>query len=76
MEALNEILTLNAVAEKLGYKNRRSAIRWCINNGVEILKYHGTNRKYVLLKQFEWVRSQKVVSKLIKKAPELKQQFG
>ena len=76
MEEKSEILNLNMVAEILGYKNRRSAIRWCKNNGVDILRYHGSSRKYVLLKQFEWIRSQKMISKIIKKMPELKQQLG
>lgn len=75
METLNETLTLKNVTEILGYKNRRSAIRWCINNGVEIFSYHGSARKYVLKAQFEWVRYKKLFSKLIKKTPELNQQL-
>jgi hypothetical protein len=75
METMNEILTLNEVAEILDYKNRRSAIRWCINNGVEIFNFHGSARKYVLKAQFEWVRHKKMFSKLIKKTPEINQQL-
>lgn len=72
MEPTNEIMSLKAVADSLGYKNRRSAIRWCINNGVEIFCFHGSARKYVLKAQFEWIRYQKMFTKLIKKNPELK----
>ncbi len=72
METTNEIMNLNKVADTLGYKNRRSAIRWCINNGVEIFSYHGSARKYVLKAQFEWVQYQKMFKKFVKKNPELK----
>jgi len=67
----DEIINIRTVAELLGYKNRRSAIRWCINNGVEILNYHGSKRKYVLAKQFEWIRYQKIFNKIKKRNPDI-----
>lgn len=73
MEKTMEILSIKRVTEILGYKSRRSALRWCINNGVEIFSYHGSARKYVLKAQFEWVRYKKMFSKLVKKTPELSQ---
>lgn len=75
MEADDEILGINVVMRILGYKSRRSALRWCANNGVQILSFHGSPRKYVSLRQFEWVRTKKMVSRLFKKIPELKQKF-
>ena len=51
-----DILTLKVVAKVLGYKNRKSVIRWCLNNGVRICNHHGTNRKFVIAEQFNWVR--------------------
>jgi hypothetical protein len=73
MKTPNETLSLKMVTEILGYRNRRSAIRWCANNGVEIFSYHGSARKFVIKAQFEWVRYQKLFAKIVKKNPELKQ---
>lgn len=52
METPKEILTLKAVADCLGYKNTRTVIRWCINNGVSVFSY-GSKWKFVSVKQFE-----------------------
>lgn len=52
MENNSEILSLNIVAEVLDYKNRRSVLRWCLNNKVILITHIGSRRKYVNKKQF------------------------
>lgn len=71
MDTTHVTMSLKEVADILNYKNRRSAIRWCINNGVEIFSFHGSARKFVIRAQFEWVRYQKMFTKMVKKNPEL-----
>jgi len=52
MEATMEILTLKKAAEILGYRNRRSTVRWCINNGVDLINHIGSRRIFVRASQF------------------------
>lgn len=51
-----ERLRLREVARILGYKDLRSAKRWCENNCVMVLSDIGTKGKYVILKEFEAAR--------------------
>ena len=50
-----KIISLKIVAERLNYKKFRSAVRWCKNNQLLIFKFNGSNRRYVLAEQFEWI---------------------
>lgn len=59
-----EILLLHQLANTLGYKDARSARRWCIKNGVTILKDNGTRRCYVIAAEFEAVRQKAFITSL------------
>jgi len=48
-----ERITIKALAIELGYKDKRSVIKWCKNNGVRILKFIGSNKRYINKNEFE-----------------------
>ena len=45
-------LTLHQVAAQLGYKDPRSARRWCKSNNVALLRDAGTKSSYVIKSEF------------------------
>lgn len=49
-----KLISIRKVAEVLGYKNYKSAFRWCINNELMIIRHNGCRSKYVLTEQFKW----------------------
>lgn len=48
-----ERILLTEILFKLSYKDRRSVIRWCSKNGVNLFKDKGTNRWFALKNEFE-----------------------
>jgi len=55
------IIKLSEVALRLNYKKTISAEKWCINNGLYLITYHGTRGKFVVEEHFEWVRWRKYI---------------
>ena len=48
-----EQISIQETAILLGYKDIRSAKRWCNNNGVKILSDFGSKKQYVIKEEFE-----------------------
>lgn len=48
-----ELLTIKEIQNELQYKDRRSIIRWCQYNNVQIISYVGTYKKFVIKEEFE-----------------------
>lgn len=44
---------IHEIQDKLHYKDRRSAIRWCENNSVELFSDTGSKRLFALNSSFE-----------------------
>jgi hypothetical protein len=50
---MDERIYISEIQLMLHYKTRRSAKRWCKNNGIRIYCDFGTNRHYVLKDELE-----------------------
>jgi hypothetical protein len=59
---MDNIIFLREVADILEYKDKRSAEKWCKENGVEIFCDKETSRKYIIRIQFQYARLKKFIS--------------
>jgi len=59
-----EILFLKEIAHILYFKDYRSVIKWCSNNGVKVFTDSNFKRKYVLKLQFESARLKNIICHL------------
>ena len=50
---MTERIYIQEIQNELQYKDRRSVIRWCKNNNVQIFSYTGSYKKFVLKDEFE-----------------------
>jgi hypothetical protein len=49
---MSERIYIPQIQKELQYRDRRSAQKWCRNNNVRILSDIGSNRQFVLIKEF------------------------
>ena len=62
-------LTLHQVAQQLGYKDTRSARRWCASHSVALLRDTGTKSSYVIKSEF-------IAARLVSIDKYLKKRYG
>lgn len=67
MTASIETLSLQEVAAALGYKDGRTARRWCRMHHVAVFTDAGAKKPYVLKIEFDAVRSKKLIEYVQKK---------
>lgn len=48
-----ERIYITEILIKLSFRDRRSGVRWCSKNGVNLFKDKGTNRWFALKNEFE-----------------------
>lgn len=61
---MNETITLKEAGKALGYKDTRSAIKWCEANQVMVFSEVGTKRKYIIRTQFQYARMKQFINYL------------
>ena len=55
-------LYIKDLQNELPYRDRRTLLKWCMNNGVGVFSDVGSNRLYVLKEEFEFAKMNQPVS--------------